>query len=106
MEFEENKPTSDADRRLAEAKKLTLQPLHGDIAPDDIPDSAIAARHMSEPAIANISNDIEESQAYIQPTESVMNLSPQALPQTRKLLLSLIAGAIVFIILSIIAFLR
>jgi hypothetical protein len=106
MEFEENKPTSDADRRLAEGKKLTLQPLHSDIAPDNIPDSVVAARHMSEPAIANISNDIEESQSFIQPTESVMDLGTQTSAQTRKLLFSLITGAVIFTTLSVIAFLR
>jgi hypothetical protein len=106
MEFEENKPTSDEDRRLAEGKKLTLQPLHDDVTADSMPDSVIVARHMNEPAIANISIDIEESHSLIQPTESILRLDTQTSPQARKLFASMIAGATTFIILSVIAFLQ
>jgi hypothetical protein len=106
MEFEENKPTSDADRRVAEAKKLTLQPIHADIAPDAPHDNEIAARHLSEPAIANIATDIEESTSVIQPTDSLLDVYSTNKPRTNKLVVSLAAGIALFMSLAIIAILK
>ena len=106
MEFEENRPTSEADRRLAEAKKLTLQPVHADIQPDDVPDSAIAARHVNEPAIANVSTDTEEATTQLQPTQSILG-TPQpavASPQPRRLVLGIVGGILIISGLTYLAF--
>jgi hypothetical protein len=75
MELDTNSPVSDEQRRLAESKKLTLQPMHTDIAPDDLPDTEIAARHVNEPAIANAENDTEQNAAVIQPSSSLLHES-------------------------------
>lgn len=106
MEFEENKPTSDADRRLAEAKKLTLQPIHADITPDTLPDTELAAHHVNEPAIANISNDTEAAATFIQPTNSILGQQHGTSKSQSKLITSLILGAAVFITLAVIALLK
>lgn len=106
MEFEDNRPTSDDDRRLAEAKKLTLQPIHMDVAPDDPADSLIAARHLTEPAIGNILNDTEESTTRILPTKSLAVARPLAKLQSYKLIIGVSAGAIIFSGLAVFALLK
>jgi hypothetical protein len=106
MEFEKDAPTSDADRRLAEAKKLTLQPLHADITPDAVQDSEIATRHIIEPAIANASNDMEDSATRIMPTQSLLDSQSIVRPQTRKLAIGLSVGSIVFASLAAFALLK
>lgn len=42
MEFEKNAPTTAQDIALADAARVTLQPMHGDIKPDSITSTAIA----------------------------------------------------------------
>ncbi|MDB5186807.1 MAG: hypothetical protein JWM07_279 [Candidatus Saccharibacteria bacterium] len=106
MEFEKDAPTSDTDRRLAEAKKLTLQPLHADITPDAPQDSEIAARHMIEPPIANATNDTEEYESQVLPTQSLLNAQSAATPQTYKRVVGLTVGAVVFATLAIFALLK
>ena len=105
MEFEDNRPTSDADRRLAEAKKLTLQPMHTDVQPDGPSDSEIAARHISQPAIANVSIDTEEATTQLQPTESILG-APQPItsPQPRRLIFGIIGGVLIVSGLAYLAF--
>lgn len=106
MEFEENKPTSDADRRLAEAKKLTLLPVHTDVAPDAPHDSEIAAHHLNEPAIANISNDTEDSTSFMQPATGFLGNEQPTRPQAYKLIIGIIAGAALFTGLAVVALLK
>lgn len=106
MEFEKDAPTSDADRRLAEAKKLTLQPLHGDIVPDAPQDSEIATRHILEPAISNVNNDIEENTSQVLPTQSLLDSQPVSKSQTRKLVIGLSLGSIMFAGLAAFALLK
>lgn len=106
MEFEENKPTSDADRRMAEAKKLTLQPIHADVIPENPSDSEVASRHLNEPAIANIATDIEESTSIVQPTESLLQPYSRDSSHSRKLIISLTAGITLFMSLIVIALLK
>jgi hypothetical protein len=106
MEFEKDAATSDADRRLAEAKKLTLQPLHADITPDAVQDSEIATRHTIEPAIANASNDTEDSTSRIMPTQSLLDAQSTGKPQIRKLIIGLSVGSIVFASLAAFALLK
>ena len=77
MEFDTHTtPVSDEERRLAENKKLTLEPLHADIAPEPPSDSEIATRHIIEPAISNVANDIEQNEAPIQPSQEVLGRQP------------------------------
>lgn len=106
MEFEDNRPTSDADRRLAEAKKLTLQPLHTDIAPDAPTDSEIAARHVNEPPIANVSTDTEEETSRMRLTQSSLEATPITSAGTKKPLIGILLGSGVFIVLAALALLK
>lgn len=106
MEFEDKRPTSDEDRRLAEAKKLILQPIHGDITPDAPQDSEIAARHIIEPPIGNVINDTEESTSQIIPTQSLLDTRQATKPQMYKLIIGLTAGVVVFAGLAAFAFLK
>jgi len=77
MEFDnQNTPVSDDQRRLAESKKLTLQPVHGDVAPEETPDSEIAAHHLSDPAIANVTNDTEQTASLVQPSKGLLAEHP------------------------------
>jgi hypothetical protein len=107
MEFEENTPTSDADRRLAEAKKLTLQPIHANVSPEDPHDNEIAVHHLIEPAIANISNDTEEYSSFMPQAARALDRQPaNAKFQPYKLILGIIASISLFTGLTIIAFLK
>ena len=81
MEFDKITPASDADRRLAEAKKLTLEPLHMDIAPEAEPDATVIARHLTDGALANVSNDTEQIMTAIQPSKGLLDM--QQAPKTR-----------------------
>ncbi|HTJ73255.1 MAG TPA: hypothetical protein VL481_01520, partial [Verrucomicrobiae bacterium] len=72
MEFDNNTPASDEQRRLAEAKKITIQTVHTDIQPDDLPDTEIATRHVLEPAIPNVSTDVEQNTTPIAPSAGVL----------------------------------
>jgi len=73
MEFDDNTPASDEQRRLAESKKITLQPVHTGIQPEDLPDAEIAARHINEPAVANVENDTEQNKPPLQPSSGLLN---------------------------------
>lgn len=103
MEFENSTPASDEDRRLAEAKKLTLQPIHGDVAPDGPSDSEIATAHIIEPALGNTSNDTEDVATRVMPTQSLLGTQPARTPQVYKLLAGIIAGIIIFAGLAVLA---
>jgi hypothetical protein len=54
MEFEKDAPVSDDERRLAEVKKITLQPAHTDIVPEDVSASEIASSHINGQPIDTI----------------------------------------------------
>lgn len=74
MEFDNNaSPVNDEQRRLAESKKLTLEPLHADISPEAVSDSEIATRHLLEPAVGNVANDTEQNTVPIQPSKSTLD---------------------------------
>lgn len=72
MENDNNSPVSDEQRRLAEAKKVTLQPLHADIQPEDQPDAEIVAQHMHETPLANIPSDTEQDTLPVQPSKELL----------------------------------
>lgn len=82
MEFEKDTPISDEQRRLAETKKITLQPVHANITPDDISDSEIANSHINGQPIANVHNDIEQEMPKMHQASSAKEI-PE-LPDTRK----------------------
>lgn len=85
MELDTHTPVSDDERRLAESKKLTLQPVHANVSPDDLPDAEIAAHHVNEPAIGNIESDTEQNVSAIQPSSSVTNAQGQDTSSNRTL---------------------
>ena len=72
MELDNNSPVSDEQRHLAEAKKITLQPLHTDVQPEDRPDAEIVAQHMRETPLANIPSDIEQDTMPMQPSKELL----------------------------------
>lgn len=65
MEFESGKTVeqlsdvTDAQRLEASTRQRTLEPVHQDIFPDDLPDEVIATQHLVQPAIGNIPIDSE-----------------------------------------------
>jgi hypothetical protein len=93
MELDTNSPVSDEQRRLAESKKLTLQPVHSEVIPEDLPDAEIAARHMNEPAIANAKNDTEQDVAVIQPSGGLLQ-EQRTEGRTNGLVIATVAVAI------------
>ena len=75
MEFDNNTPVSDEQRRLAESKKITVTPVHSDIRPEDLSASEIVAQHLNAPAIANVENDTEQNKAPVQPSNGLLKQS-------------------------------
>lgn len=106
MEFENNTLVSDAERLRAEAKRLTLQPVHTDVTPDAPLDSEIATRHIIEPPLANTQNDTEESASYILPTKSLLDTQVTTKPQIRKRIATLLTCAVIFTSLAIFAVIK
>ena len=70
MEFESGKTTeqlsgvTDAQRLEASTRQRTLEPVHQDLAPDDLPDEVIATQHLVQPAIGNIPIDSELTSSF------------------------------------------
>lgn len=62
------RPVTDEDRRLAESKKLTLDPIHTRVVANDVSDEQIATNHLVNPPIANAPNDTEQNSRPIQPS--------------------------------------
>ena len=102
MEFEKDTPTPDADRRLAETKKLTLEPLHTDIGPDEEPESTVVARHLSEGALANAPNDTEQEQMPVKPSASLLGNEdqPKAVKRGKTIIIVVTVLVVVGIILT------
>ena len=63
-------PITDEQRRLAESKKLTLDPIHTRVVTDDVPDEQLATNHLVSPPIANVPNDTEQNSQPIQPAQN------------------------------------
>lgn len=78
MEFENDQPTDDEQRRLAKVKKIVLQPLHGDITPDAIPDAEISMTSSSHDTAPNTATESEDTSTkqLVQPTKSALNKTP------------------------------
>lgn len=99
MELETNTPTSDDARLLAQAKKLTLQPIHADVVADEMPDSVIVAQHLTQGPVANI--DIEQNTPLITPAEAeTTGQTADATGQTRLFVLT----GVGFVLLALVAF--
>jgi hypothetical protein len=97
MELETNTSVSDDARLLAQAKKLTLQPVHADVSAEDLPDSVVVAQHINGAAVANLDIDTEQNIPAIIPLEK----STDGLPTDRKALARLyILTAIGFVLLA------
>ena len=78
MELETNTPVSDEERALAQAKKVTIEPLHTAVIRDDTPDAVIVANHLREGALANVSNDIEQNIPQITAADTALPAPTQA----------------------------
>lgn len=81
MEFDQDTPASEEDRRLAEAKKLTLTPLHSDVAPEPEPDAEVVARHLNDGVLANAPNDTEQSDMAVQPSKGLLQTDQPIKPK-------------------------
>ena len=76
MEFDNNTQINDEQRRLAEAKKLVLQPIHSDIAPESTANANDTSSINISP-IANIESDTEQNATLIQPAGAIDTLDKQ-----------------------------
>ena len=95
MELDTNTPVSDDARLLAQAKKLTLQPIHADVVADEMPDSVIVAQHL------NLAIDTEQNSPLITPTDTEASNQPtDATGQTRLYVLT----GVGFVLLALVAF--
>lgn len=96
MEFEGNSPVSEAERHLAQSRQVTILPLHADITPDDLPAEAIAAAHLSDGAVANVTGDIEQEARTLQPLTSAISAGDTTnKPHTGRVVLTII-GLVLF----------
>ena len=102
MEFEKNAPVSDDQRRLAETKKITLQPVH-DVTPDDISDSEIANSHINGQPIGNIHTDIEQDAPTLRQADSTIHEDTSENRKQSAVMVATVAGvSSVLIIASLI----
>lgn len=95
MEFEKNAPVSDEARRLAETKKITLKPIHGNVAPEELSDSVVAAQHINGQPLANAGHASEQNTPLVQPSKEVLSFIPAAKESNIPKLLALVAGLVV-----------
>jgi hypothetical protein len=98
MEFDNNTPVSDEQRRLAESKQITLHPVHTDIQPEGPSGSEIVARHLNEPAIANIENDTEQNKEPLQPSDGLLG-QPEADKRASGFTIAIVAAAALSVLL-------
>jgi len=95
MEFEKNAPVSDEARRLAETKKVTLKPIHGNVAPEELSDSVVAAQHINGQPIANVGHESEQNTPLVQPSKEILAIVPSEKKTNVFGLLALVAGLLV-----------
>lgn len=99
MEFENDSNPShavtDEERRLAASKKLRLNPIHADLAPDDDSDAEIAARHLAAPALKNAPGDVEQESQRLTPQKTTLPVSP--LPEHVSKAIQIIAYTALFL---------
>ena len=100
MEYDNNSPVSDEQRRLAEAKKVTVQPLHADIQPEDQPDAEIVAQHMHETPLANIPSDTEQDTMPVQPSKELLGRKEAKKPTRTGVILAITLPSVVIILIT------
>jgi hypothetical protein len=65
MDFSPRRPlqdiTDDPEHRAASARPKFVSPMHEGVAPDELPDTLVAAQHALAPAIANLPTDSEST---------------------------------------------
>lgn len=103
MEFEQDTPVSDDERRLAEARKLILSPLHSDIQPESTPELDEAYSERATQTQANVSNDIEDTSnnvTLVTPSKSALQrLSQKTDPaSTRKMVIPVVIVVGIFVL--------
>ena len=91
--------TPEEERRQAESKSLTVEPLHEDIIVDDEPDTVKSARSVNSPALANISNDTEQNQPVITPAKGFLETAKPRPPLPQHVRSAVIASLIFLIII-------
>lgn len=102
MELDDNSQINDEQRRLAETKKLVLQPMHPNITPENTANPNDTSSINTQP-IANIASDTEQNSAPIKPakTTSTSNKKHTAIFAS----VILISAGLVFIVGLAIAYL-
>lgn len=103
MEFEKNAPVSEEQRRLAETKKVQVQPVHDNITPDDIADSEIASSHINGQPIANIQTDMEQDTPTLQQADTTIHQDhPTDHKKSAMMIATIVGVASVLIVASLI----
>lgn len=97
MDFGDNTPVSDEQRRLAEAKQLNIQPLNPSIQPEAPSEESRVSQHIRGPAIANVPNDIEQNTPTVQPTPSLVSPTATKKAPSLRFVRAGVIGAIVFL---------
>lgn len=98
MEFENDTPTTDEQRHLAEARQLNIEPLNPSVRPEEYSDDYTAAQHLRGPAVANAPNDVGQNTTPLQPASSLVSpTSTKRAPSLRSVRAGMI-GAIIFLI--------
>lgn len=97
MELDNNAqtPAPDDAKRLAEAKRVTIQPLHPEVAPEELPDSQVAAEQDNSPTIGNVAGDIEQNASPVPPARDTPHPSPDTTPPVRHSSLMIYLAAII-----------
>ena len=74
MEFEQRKQVSDdisdETRLLAASRHTTLEPIHTEVAPEDMSNEFIASKNVLSPPLGNIPSDSEATISYIETSQS------------------------------------
>ena len=95
-QFDDNtpqRPISDEQRRLAETKKITLQPIHGDVEPESPSDAEIASRNAAAPALANTGSDIEQDASLVEPSKGLLKEPSETVHHSSISMFLIIAAA-------------
>jgi hypothetical protein len=103
MEFEDDTPITDEQRLRAEAKQLNIQPLDPSIKPEERSEDYTAAEHLRGPALANVSNDVEQNAPAVQPTPSLVSPTASKKAPSLRSVRTGTAGAIIFLAAAVAA---
>jgi hypothetical protein len=104
MEFEGDKPVSEAERHLAESRQVTIQPLHADVTPNELPAEAIVAAHLSTGAVGNVTGDIEQEARPLQPLASTVSSADVAHKPVGRTALTITGLALFVLVIVFIVF--